>query len=421
MKCTMYAHADANSFYASVEQVFAPALKGKPVIVLSNNDGCVIARSSQAKPLIPMGAPIHLWQHVVEQHQIHVFSANFSLYGDFSARIMSIMGRFTARLEVYSVDEAFLDFSAVAPESLIDYALEIKRTVKQWVGIPVSIGVAGTKTLAKLANRAAKKGNEGVLALQTEEEIDAWLAQVAVEEVWGIGPAHSAFLHAHKINTALQLKHAPERWIKQHLHLPGVRTVLELRGISCLPLEEAPQPKKQIAVTRSFGRVIESLAELQEMVAFYVTRAAEKLREQHSLVSLLTVFIATNPFQPEKPQYTRSCAIRLCAPTNDTRELIAAALGGLRQLYKPGYQYHRAGTFLQELVPDTHRQLHLFAPNEGLARRQTVVQVVDSINQRFGRETIWYAAAGRTPGWKMRQEHRSPRYTTCLDELPLVR
>jgi len=418
MKPTTYAHADANSFYASCEQVFSPALKGKPVIVLSNNDGCVIARSSQAKSLIPMGAPIHLWKQVVAEHHIHVFSANFALYGDLSARIMSVMGRFTARLEVYSVDEAFLDFSAVAPESYTTYAQEIRQTVKQWVGIPISLGVAGTKTLAKLANKAAKKGQEGVLAFQSDEEIDSWLAEVAVEDVWGIGPAHTAFLKKHKITTALHLKYAPEQWIKQHLHLPGYRTVLELRGISCLPLDEAPQPKKQIAVTRSFGRCIEELSDLKETVAFYVTRAAEKLRTQHSLVSILSVFIATNPFQPEKPQYSRSCAIHLSSPTNDTRELIGAALGGLQRLFREGFQYHRAGVFLQELVPDTYRQLHLFSPNEGMARTQTLAEVVDSINMRFGRETIWYAAAGRTPGWKMRQEHRSPRYTTNLAELP---
>jgi DNA polymerase V len=416
----MYAHADANSFYASCEQVFAPALKGKPVIVLSNNDGCVIARSAQAKPFIPMGAPIHQWQEVVEKHQIQVFSANFSLYGDLSARVMSTLGRFTHRMEVYSVDEAFLDFSAVAPDALVDYALEVNHTVKQWIGIPVSIGVAGTKTLAKLANKAAKQGAAGVLALQTEAEIDAWLDRVAVEDVWGIGPVHSTFLHAHQIDTALQLKHAPERWIKQHLHLPGLRTVLELRGISCIPMEEAPAPKQQIAVTRSFGRNVDTLAELKEAVAFYCMRAGEKLREQHALVSVLTVFIATNPFQPDKPQYSRSCVVHLSAPTNDTGELIAAAFGGLQQLYREGFGYHRAGVFLQEFAPDSHRQLRLFAPNEGFAQQQAIGELVDRINKRFGHETIWYAAAGRSPGWKMRQEHRSPRYTTRIDELPLV-
>jgi DNA polymerase V len=417
----MYAHADANSFYASCEQVFAPKLKGKPVIVLSNNDGCVIARSAEAKPLIPMGAPIHQWQQVVEQHHIHVYSANFALYGDLSARVMSTLNRFTRRMEVYSVDEAFLDFSAVAPEAFTSYAQEIRQTVRQWVGIPVSIGVAGTKTLAKLANKASKKGNAGVLALQTEAAIDAWLSQTAVEDIWGIGPAHTRVLRGHNIYTALELKQASERWVKQHLHLPGLRTVLELRGISCIPMEEAPAPKQQIAVTRSFGRVVETLAELKEAVAFYCIRAGEKLREQQSLAGVLSVFIATNPFQPEKPQYSRSCVVHLSAPTNQTNELIASAFGALRQLYRAGYQYHRAGVFLQELVPDTHRQLHLFASNEGLAERQEIAETIDRINQRFGHETIWYAAAGMTPGWKMRQEHRSPRYTTHLEELPLVR
>lgn len=367
-----------------------------------------------------MGAPIHQWRHVVEQHHIQVFSANFALYGNLSARVMTTLGRFSNRLEVYSIDEAWLDFSAVAPEAYVSYAQEIKQTVGAWIGIPISIGVAGTKTLAKVANKAAKKGREGVMALQTEAEIDTWLASLPVEDVWGIGPRHAEFLHAHNIHTALQLKRAPERWIKQHLHLPGLRTVLELRGISCLPLDEAPQPKKQIAVTRSFGHPVETLGELKESVAFYVSRAAEKLREQHSLVSILCVFIQTNPFQPTQPQYHRSGVIHLAAPTNDTGELIAAALRGVERLYRSGYQYHKAGVFLQELVPDTYRQLRLFAPAEDRRHTQTVVEVVDAINERFGSETIRYAATGKERGWKMRQEHRSPGYTTNLAELPLV-
>jgi DNA polymerase V len=368
-----------------------------------------------------MGAPIHQWQHVIEQHHIQVFSANFALYGELSARFMSTLARFTHRMEVYSVDEAFLDFSAVAPESYTAYAKEIKQTVFKWIGIPVSIGVGATKTLAKIANKAAKRGNEGVLALQTEAEIDSWLATLDVQDVWGIGARHAEFLKSHHIHTALQLKQAPERWIKQHLHLPGLRTVLELRGISCLPLEEAPQPKKQIACTRSFGRVVESLADLKESVAFYISRAAEKLREQHSLVSPLCVFIQTNPFQPEKPQYARSCTIRLPAPTNDTSELIGSALRAVEKLYLPGFEYHRAGVFLQELVPDTYRQLRLFTPTEPITHPQTVVEVVDGINQRFGRETIRYAATGRERGWRMKQEHRSPHYTTNLTDIPHVK
>lgn len=422
MKPGMYALADCNNFYASCECLFAPQLKNKPVLVLSNNDGCVIARSNEVKALgIPMGAPIHQWQQVVEQHHIQVFSANFALYGNLSARVMSTLGRFTDQLEVYSIDEAWLDFTAVAPASYTAYAQEIRQTVGNWIGIPISIGVAGTKTLAKVANKAAKKGNEGVLALQTEQEIDPWLATLPVEDVWGIGPRHAEFLHTHKIYTAFQLKHTPERWIKQHLHLPGLRTVLELRGISCLPLDEAPQPRKQIAVTRSFGHAVEALAELKEAMAFYVSRAAEKLREQHSLASVLCVFIQTNSFRPEQPQYHRSGVIHLPAPTNDTGELIGSALRGVERLYRPGFQYHKAGVFLQELVPDTYRQLRLFASTEGMVHTQTVVEVIDAINRKFGRETIRYAATGKTPGWKMKQAHKSPHYTTSLDELPLVR
>ena len=422
MKPTMYALADANNFYCSCERLFSPRLKKQPVLVLSNNDGCVIARSNEVKALgIPMGAPIHEWQHVVAAHHIQVFSANFALYGDLSSRVMSCLGQFTHQMEVYSVDEAFLDFTAVSPEAYTTYSLEIKQTVMKWIGIPISLGVGATKTLAKIANKAAKRGNAGVLTLQTEEDVDTWLATLDVADVWGIGQRHAEFLHSHHIHTALQLKHAPDRWIKQHLHVTGLRTVLELRGISCLPLEEAPQPKKQIACTRSFGRVVQSLADLKEAVALYVTRAAEKLREQHSLVSLLSVFIQTNPFQVEKPQYARSCTIHLPAATNDTGELISSALRAVEKLYLPGFQYHRAGIFLQELVPDTYRQLRLFTPPEAMQRPQTVVEVVDAINRKYGRETIRYAATGQQPGWKMRQEHRSPRYTTNLLELLRVK
>lgn len=418
MKPTQYALADCNNFYASCERVFAPHLKNKPVLVLSNNDGCVIARSNEVRALsIPMGAPIHQWQPFVEQHHIHVFSANFALYGELSSRVMTILGQFTHRLEVASIDEAWLDFTAVPPEAYLSYAAEIRQTVGKWTEIPLSIGVGVTKTLAKVANKVAKKTPAGILALLDEREIDERLAKMEVEDVWGIGPRHAEFLHAHKIHTALALKHAPDRWIKQHLHVTGLRTVLELRGTSCIPLELAPQPKKQIAVTRSFGHVVESLPDLKEAVAFYVTRAAEKLRDQHSLVSVLCAFIATNPFQPDKPQYSRSCTIHLAAPTNDTSELIAAALRGVERLYKPGSQYHRAGVFLQDLGQDTYRQLRLFTSPETLVRPQTVVEVVDAINQRFGRETIRYAATGQHSGWKMRQEHKSPSYTTRLEEV----
>lgn len=421
MKPTQYALADCNNFYASCERVFAPHLKNKPVLVLSNNDGCVIARSNEVRALgIPMGAPIHQWQPFVEQHHIQVFSANFALYGELSSRVMTILGQFTHRLEVASIDEAWLDFTAVPPDAYLSYAAEIRQTVGKWTEIPLSLGVGVTKTLAKVANKVAKKTPAGVLALLDEREIDERLAKMEVEDVWGIGPRHAEFLHVHKIHTALALKHAPDRWIKQHLHVTGLRTVLELRGISCLPLDEAPQPKKQIAVTRSFGHVVESLTELKEAIAFYVTRAAEKLRHQHSLVSVLGAFIATNPFQPEQPQYARSCTIHLAAPTNDTSELLGAALGGVERLYRAGLQYHRAGVFLQDVVSDTYRQLRLFAPPEALVRPQTVVEVVDAINHRFGRETIRYAATGKHSGWKMRQEHKSPSYTTRLEELLVI-
>lgn len=371
---------------------------------------------------ISMGAPIHQVQHLVDKHQIQVFSANFALYGDMSARVMATLGQFTDALQVYSIDESFLDFSAVDPAAYVSYAQEIRETVGQWTKIPISIGVSTTKTLAKLANRLAKKTAAGVLALRDPEEIKDRLAAFPVEDVWGIGNRHAEFLHAHKIHTALQLARAPDQWVRHHLHVTGQRTAMELRGISCLPLELEPQPKKQIMSCRAFGSPVTSLKDLKEAVSAYVSRAAEKLRGQHSLASVLCVFLSTNSFHPELPQAHRSLTIHLAAATNDTPLLAASAQRAIERLYQPGYQYHRAGVMLAELTPDTHRQLALFDPQEGMEpQRPSAMLVMDEINQKFGRNTIRLAAVGIQQPWRGKQAKKSPAYTTRLSDLPVAR
>lgn len=419
---TCFALCDCNNFYASCERAFRPDLVGQPVLVLSNNDGCVIARSTEVKRLgIPMGAPIHQYQHVVRAHHIHVFSANFGLYGDLSARVMAVLARFTHASEVYSVDEAFLDVAAAAPAARAAYGQTIRQTVRTWTGIPISVGIAPTKTLAKVANELAKTRPAGVVVLAEEAAIDAALAGLDVADVWGIGPRRAERLRAAHIHTALDLKHAPDGQVKRLLHVPGLRTTYELRGISCLPLECVPPPRQHLACTRSFGRAVRDLADLREAVASYAARAAAKLRHQHSLACTLTVAIRTNSFQPHTPQCNPSCLVRLAAPTADTPTLLRAATAGLTHVFRPGYAYHWAGVFLSDLVPAAAHQVDLFTAPEVLAQQQAAMQVLDAINTRFGRDTIKVAATGLAKGWRMRQAHRSPRYTTCVTELPEVR
>jgi len=292
---TSFALADCNNFYASCETVFRPDLEGRPLVVLGNNDGCIIARSNPAKALgIPMGAPLHSVASLVAKHGVAVCSANFALYGDMSSRVMAVLGRFTPRLDVYSIDEAFLDLAAVPPEDRRAYATLIRQTVHQWTGIWVSLGVGATKTLSKLANERAKKLPGGVLALCSEDETAALLRAMPVQEVWGIGPARGSFLRRHGIETAHDLACADAHWVKRHLYVPVARTQLELRGVSCLPLEAIRAPKKQVCCSRSFGRPIVALGELKEAVAQYASWACEKIRAQHSAAAVATVFLQTN-------------------------------------------------------------------------------------------------------------------------------
>jgi len=412
----------SNNFYVSCERVFQPTLSGKPVVVLSNNDGCVIARSEEAKAFgIPMGLPAFQLADLLQDQPIEVYSSNYTLYGDMSARVMMTMAQWTPDVEVYSIDEAFLKLSALPPEGLSVYGQTMRTTIQQWTGIPVSIGLGPTKTLAKLANRLAKRSAEagGVVALTATSEVEAALAQTPIEHLWGIGPGYTRRLKAHAITTALQLRDANDRWIRQLLGVVGQRIVWELRGISCLPLERCPPPKHSLMMSRSFGRPITTLTEMREAVATYMTRAAEKLRRHHVAARVVTVFLTTNRFRDE-PQYTKSATMPLPVATQDTAELIRYALQGIAQIFREGYRYKKAGVMVTELVPAHQIQAHLFDQHDR-ERSRRLMAAIDAINTQWGSGTVRYAAVGVQPRWRMRCVRRSPRYTTRWEEPAVVR
>ena len=414
---------DANNFYVSCERVFNPKLRDQPVIVLSNNDGCAVARSNEAKALgIEMGVPLFKIQDVIKEHHVQVLSSNYSLYGDLSQRVMSILADFTPEVEVYSIDEAFLDFSGFSTWDLTDYAQTIRSTVRRWTGIPLSIGIAPTKTLAKVANRVAKKQphRNGVVVLSDEAEQTAILSRTNVSDIWGIGRRWAKRLNERGIETALQLRDSNERHIKQHMGVVAERIVLELRGVPCLPLELCPPPKQMRTVSRSFGRPVESLTDLKEAIATYTSRAAEKLRQDDLNTSLLSVFVTTNRFRADEPQYQNSAAISLATPTNCTPDLIGHAVRAMERLYRQGYRYKKTGVNMTELTPATQVQQNLFETPEKRERSARLMEVMDILNQKYGAGTLRYGVSGLQRSWSMKAARRSPRFTTRWDELLIV-
>lgn len=425
---TPVALVDCNNFYVSCERLFNPALHNRPVVVLSNNDGCVIARSNEAKELgIKMGAPVFEVRDLLKKNRVEVWSSNYTLYASLSQRVMTTLEMFAPEVEVYSIDEAFLWLPGFSPAELDAQAVRIRQKVGQWTGIPVSIGLAPTKTLAKLANRQSKKNplykEKGIFNITgySRAQLDELLASVRVEDIWGIGARRAAFLQQHGIDTAYDLKEAPDRWVQKHLTVMGLRTVYELRGIPSFPAELAAPPKKTIVTSRGFGRDIESFEELSEAVATYVSRLAEKLRAQHSVASVLEVFIHTSHFAKGRERYANAVTMRLPQPTAYTPELVAHARRGLEAIYRPGFKYQKAGVMVMGLVPETGRQLNLFGEGEGdpatLERNRKLMAAVDGLNRQMGRGTVRIATAGTTEAWGMRRGKLSPRYTTRWDEL----
>lgn len=409
---------DANNFYVSCERVFQPRLRGRPVVVLSNNDGCIIARSNEAKALgIHMGAPLFKIQHMVEAYGVAVYSSNYALYGDMSQRVMEALREFTPEVEVYSIDEAFMGLGHERHGSLIDCGVEIRKKVHQWTGIPLSIGIAQTKTLAKLANRMAKKSpqTQGVLDLTgAVDQLEA-LEQTPVEQVWGVGPAYSKLLKAAGITTARKLRDADRRWIRQRMTVAGARIVEELRGVRCLPLKPSLPRKKCITCSRSFGMLVERLDELREAVACYTSRAAERLRQGRLAAKVITVFINMNPFSPE-PQYSNSVTYEMAYASDTTSELLKWALEGVEEIYRAGYRYKKAGVMLGHLVPAEQLSLRLFEDDKFERSRRLMISM-DQVNRRCGRDALRFAIAQPDRRWKTKFLQRSPRYTTCLKEV----
>ncbi len=420
-----YTMVDCNNFYVSCERVFAPALEGRPVVVLSNNDGCVVARSDEAKALgIQTGEAVFKREDFYVRHGVRRLSSNYALYGDMSARVMQALARFAPEIERYSIDESFLRPGPRPPAALLALAADIRRTVRQWTGIPVCVGLARTKTLAKLANRIAKKmpGGDGVRLLAEAEDIAACLAQTAAGDIWGIGRRHARFLAEQGIATARQLARAPREWVRRHLAVTGLRTVLELNGEPCIPFEENPPPARSLMCSRSFGERVADPGSLEEALSTHVQRAAEKLRRRGLVAGAVQVFLETSRFPPEDYRANGGGAA-LAAPTAYTPALHAAALRILRAVCRPGRSYQKIGVLLLELAPAGDRQATLWEPAAEPARAQdALMQAVDRVNARYGRGTLALAAGGLGPRrWHMRQKHRSPRYTTRWADLPVAR
>ena len=420
------AMVDCNNFYCSCERVFDPTLANVPVAVLSNNDGCVIARSQEVKDAgIKMGTPAFKVRDQLKDHGVRVFSSNYTLYGDMSRRVMDVLDTMAPRIEVYSIDEAFLDLTGFDRDTLNDYGREIKRKVQRWTGIPVGVGIAPTKTLAKLANYYAKKHpveTGGVKTLLNSIETECVLNWAEVGDVWGVGSASIAKLNALGIYTAADLASADPKVIRGLMTVVGHRTLLELRGTPCLDLEIEPPIRKGVASTRSFGRTVTELDELNQAIAGFIDRAAFKLRRESLVAERLEVFIKTDRFRTDAKQYANAASMQLPVPSADTGELTTYGGQLVRRIYRPGFAYKKAGVFLTELRQRHEVQTGLF-DHADRDRRDRLLKAFDQINHRFGSGSIGTAARSleRQPTWQMKREHLSPAYTTRWSELPVVR
>jgi DNA polymerase V len=416
-----FALCDANNFYASCERAFNPALEKRPVAVLSNNDGCIIARSNEVKALdIPMGAPWHQYKALCAEHGVAVFSSNYALYGDMSARVMQCLATFAPELEVYSIDEAFLLLDGFEHLDLTEYGQQIQASVRQWTGIPIGVGIGPTKTLAKLANFVAKKRTTtGVFSLCDLSVREQVLPTIPIEAIWGIGRRWAVKLNGLGITTAAELRDAEPKAIRQWLNVMGERIVYELRGEACLSLE-AISPKKTIMCSRSFGRRVTNKEDLLEAITCYAARAAEKLRGQKSRCGGLHVFLQINRFQLHALHCRNSCTWSFLCPTSDSREIIRAAQQCIGSLFRAGFQYQKVGVMLMDISPDDCIQQSLLrSPDDG--RSDALMTLVDQMNNQMGRGTIEFAAQGLNRDWQMRQQQRSPRYTTRLSEIVKVK
>ena len=416
-----FALVDCNNFYVSCERVFDPSLEGKPVVVLSNNDGCVVSRSNEAKRLgIGMGVAFFEIKDFADKHGVEALSSNYTLYADMSRRVMETLCNFTPEIEVYSIDEAFLNLAGLG-ENPTDCSRRIRRTVKQWTGMPVSIGIARTKTLAKIANRFAKRLPEadGMYELTEPAVIDRSLEQTNVEKIWGVGIKTCIKLKRAGIKTALDLRGVDVDWMRRRFGVNGVRTVYELRDISCYELEQEPPAKKGVTVSRIFGRKVETLEELQEATSCYVSRAGEKLREQSLAAGAMTVYVMTSRFVNPKKRYFNSCGVSFPVATNYTPELIAYAAKAVERLYRKGFLYNKAGVIFGDLVPQDRTQGN-FLDNIDRQKARRLMRVLDTVNEKLPTGRLMWAAEGIDQAWRTKFTRRSKRYTTQWDELAEV-
>ncbi|MDI9605458.1 MAG: Y-family DNA polymerase [Bacteroidota bacterium] len=415
----MYALIDCNNFYASCERLFNPTLNNCPVVVLSNNDGCVIARSNEAKRLgIPMGAPAFEYRYTFERHRVAVFSANFPLYGDISQRVMNILATYSPNWEVYSIDECFLDLSGIEP--LREYGLEMRARVNRWVSIPISVGIAPTKTLAKAANRIAKKfpnRSEGVHVIDSEELRVKALKWLPVDDVWGIGRRYAKKLHAAAVHTAYDFTQLPESWVLKNMTIVGLRLQKELRGIPAIEME-IPEKRQSIATTRSFDRDYRGFDELRERVSTFTSIAAEKLRAQGSLCRRVVVFIETNRFRDETNFYANRITVKSPFPTSSTLELVNYAVAGLKAIFLENREYKRAGVVLMDFVDANEYQPDLFLNSN--PKHKKLMEAIDTLNNKHGKRLVRLANQDASIH-KMRQERLSKAYTTDINQLLEVR
>jgi len=409
---------DCNSFYVSCERLFNPKINNKPVVVLSNNDGCVISRSTEAKKIgIKMGEPYFKVRELVAKNNVHIFSSNYALYGDISRRVMKTLKSFSEKIEIYSIDEAFIDLSHIEEKEVENYGKEIRERILKWTGIPSSVGISNTKTLSKIANHIAKKNKTGVTYLK--ENIDESLKNFKISDIWGVGKQLSKLYIKNGIDTAYKLKNISNSWVKKSTSVLGAKTVMELRGVTCINLETQETKRKSCCVSRSFGKKIESLNKLQESIVTHCLNAAEKIRNEEQVTKSLTVFIRTSPFDKYRKYYSNSITIDLPIATSNSLEIIKTAISGLKKIYKYGYFYQKAGIVLSKLTGSSENELNLLAPIME-NKSKTLMKAIDFTNAKYGRNAISIAQAGINNSWKMRREHSSKIDTASFDSLPKI-
>ena len=412
----MIALADCNNFYASCERVFNPTLKNKPVVVLSNNDGCIIARSNESKQLgIKMGEPVFKAREIIEKHNVNVFSTNFALYGDMSKRVMTLLASLSPEIEIYSIDEAFMNLAGI--KKCFEIGLHMRDTVKKHTGIPISIGIASTKTLAKVANHCAKRfTKKGVYVLKRKDHISEILKSMPVSKLWGVGSRYSRMLRSYGVDNAHEFVSLDEKWVLEKMTVIGLRIQRELKGESCISMDINPSPKKNICTSRSFGAKVRDFQSLKESISSHAARCAEKLRSEKGCARYVSVVIKTNPFS-DSDYYCGYKSSSFDVPTNDTLDIINAAENILRSIYKKGLEYKKSGVIVGDIIPQNQVQLNLFDMDEKRIKRKKLDSTVDIINQAMSRSTIHIGSQGIAKNWQLKREKLSPCYTTKWDDL----